>query len=69
MDQLEISDALRVMESDPSYVTEPAYRANTLLWPDNLISFVDCHLAYLKAHPATNPNHYLSNLRLMLRKS
>ncbi|MEI6751015.1 MAG: hypothetical protein WCK69_00480 [Candidatus Saccharibacteria bacterium] len=69
MDQLEISDALQAMESDPFLVTESAYRANTLLWPDNLISFVDCHLAYLKSHPSTNPSHYLSNLRLMLRKS
>jgi hypothetical protein len=25
-------------------------------------------MAYLKARPATNPQHYLSNLRLMLRK-
>ncbi len=68
MDESELVDALEIMEADPRLVTESAYRANTAIWPKNRISFVDSHIAYLKAHPTTNPRHYLSNLRLMLRK-
>jgi len=67
MEELDILSALKVMETDQSLVTKSAYRANSDLWPGNRISFVDAHLAYLKSHPAVNPAHYLSNLRLMLR--
>lgn len=31
------------------------------------IQFVDKHLDYLSKHPQVNPNHYLSNLKLMTR--
>jgi hypothetical protein len=31
------------------------------------ILFVDKHLDYLSKHPQVNPNHYLSNLKLMTR--
>ena len=68
MEEVEVIEALKRMESDPNLVTKSAYRANTIIWPDNRISFVESHLAYLKAHPNTNPRHYISNLRLMLRK-
>lgn len=68
MEETEILAALRLLEDDPAFVTKSAYRANAELWPNNRISFVDCHLIYLKAHPALNPKHYLSNLKLMLRK-
>lgn len=69
MDETEILTALKAMESDKNLVTKSAYRANAELWPGHRISFVDAHLAYLKSHPAMNPRHYLSNLRLMLRKT
>lgn len=68
MDDTTILTALETMQGDPSLVTKSAYRANAELWPGNRISFIDAHLAYLKTHPAVNPSHYLSNLRLMLRK-
>lgn len=68
MEETEILDALRSLEKDPAFVTKSAYRANAELWPNNRISFVDCHLIYLKAHPMLDPRHYLSNLKLMLRK-
>ena len=67
MEETDILTALQAMETDKSLVTKSAYRANSDLWPGNRISFVDSHLAYLKSHPAVNPAHYLSNLRLMLR--
>ena len=68
MEETEIVAVLRALENDPAFVTKSAYRANTLLWPNNRISFVDSHLMYLKAHPVLEPRHYISNLRLMLRK-
>lgn len=63
----EIVNKLQIMEQDPNLVTKSAYRANTVLWPDNVIPFVDSHLEYLKSHKTVVPSYYLSNLRLMLR--
>ncbi len=67
MEELEIRQALHVMELDETLSTESSYSANTTLWPDNRISFTEKHIAYLKARPALNPRHYLSNLRLMIK--
>lgn len=64
----EIIDKLKAMESDPNLVTKSAYRANVDLWPDHIIPFVESHMEYLKSHKTVVPSHYLSNLRLMLRK-
>jgi len=64
----EILAALKDMVLDPSMITRPGFRANTQLWPDNKIPFTEAHLTYLKNHPDLNPQHYLSNLRLMIRK-
>jgi len=69
MEEEEIRVALQVIEANPVLVTNSAFRANTEKWPNNTISFVENHLAYLKLHPKTNPQHYLSNLRLILRKN
>lgn len=66
---LEAARVLRLMVEDASYNTEPSYSANTGLYPDNLIPFMDKHMNYLCSHPATNPRLYLSNLRLMTRLS
>lgn len=68
MEEVDITTKLQEMETDKSLVTKSAYRANGELWPGNRISFVQTHLVYLKGHPSVNPRHYLSNLRLMLRK-
>lgn len=64
----EILDALRLMEANSLYITKPVYRGNIEKWPNNQISFIDFHINYLKVHPALNPYHYLSNLRLTLKK-
>lgn len=68
MSEAEIMEELLIMESDPSCKTEPAYRANITLWPDNQITFSANHLQYLKSHPNLNPRHYLANLRLMIKQ-
>ena len=68
MPEDEIAQALKDMVSDPKMITKSSFRANAILWPNNKISFVEAHLMYLKSHPTLNPEHYLSNLRLMIRK-
>lgn len=63
----EIEAALLDMELDNAYNTESVYNPNTILYPNNKMSFKDKHLAYLKSNKATNPEQYLSNLKLMTK--
>lgn len=70
-ERLEAADAankLRAMLTDATLNTSPSYSANTGLYPDHQIPFVNKHMAYLRDHPKLDVEHYLSNLRLMLRK-
>ncbi len=57
---------LAAMVQDESFNTESSYSANSTLYPDNIIPFVDKHMQYLRSH-ATDPQQYVSNLRLMTR--
>jgi hypothetical protein len=68
MTEAEIKAALEQLEADPDFITKSAYRANAQQWPDNVIPFVEVHLQYLKEHPKLNPEHYLSNLKLRIRR-
>jgi len=63
----EFEQLLKVMTKDSAFSTGPSYSANSKLYPDNLIPFVNKHMEYLRTHPSTNPYHYLSNLRLITR--
>lgn len=62
-----IALTLKNMALDEAYNTDSSYSANSELYPDNLIPFVAKHMSYLNAHPSTDPQHYISNLRLMTR--
>jgi hypothetical protein len=62
-----IQETLRHMEHDTAFNTEACYSADTVNHPDSQISFADKHIKYLRSHPQVNPQHYLSNLRLMTR--
>ena len=64
----EFVEALKKMALDTTYTTADSYSSDSVLHPDNLISFVDKHVEYVLSHPGTNPEHYVSNLRLMTRK-
>lgn len=64
---LEVEKSLKQMAIDSRYNTESSYSPNAALYPDNLMSFVDKHKAYLNAHPALNADIYLANLRLMTK--
>jgi hypothetical protein len=64
---LEFEEALKEMAANHAYNTEPSYSANSELYPNNRIPFVDKHMEYIRSHPKTDPQHYLANLRLMMR--
>ena len=63
----EVERTLISMALDKAYNTEASYSANIETYPNHQIPFVDKHMNYLRAHPATDPTQYLSNLRLMTR--
>ncbi len=64
---LEFERALKEMALDNAFNTDPSFSANSELYPDKLIPFVNKHMEYLRTHPSVDPQHYLSNLRLMTR--
>ena len=68
MDETQLTETLQAMQDDPSFITQTGYRANIALWPENTITFIDTHLAYLRAHPKVDSHTYISNLKLRLRK-
>lgn len=54
---------LTVMEKDPRYNTLGSYSAKLA----HDMPFVKRHMKYLSEHPKLNPDHYLSNLKLMTK--
>lgn len=63
-------DIIRILEemmANSSYNTVSIYNANSLLYPDNRMSFVAKHVSYLNAHPNLDPKTYIANLQLMTR--
>lgn len=64
---IEAKQVLKAMALDATYNTQSSYNSNDTLYPGHQMSFVDKHMSYLRAHPATDPTQYLSNLRLMTR--
>lgn len=63
----EIKQKLKKIALDDTYNTQPTFSADSNQYPDNLMPFVDKHMNYLLMHPSTNPEQYLSNLRLKTR--
>ncbi|MEO8862813.1 MAG: hypothetical protein ABI354_00620 [Candidatus Saccharimonadales bacterium] len=59
--------ALERMEQNEKMLTKDGYSSNSELHPDNTVSFVDKHIAYLMNHPKVDPDHYMANLRIMLK--
>lgn len=63
----EVKQMLKDMVKDKGYNTDSSYSANSDLYPDSQIPFVDKHVNYINNHPSLDPHHYLANLRLMTR--
>lgn len=66
MDSDAIHDILDSMESDSSLDTKSRPSKGVISSAD-LLSFRELHLLYLKEHPKVNPEHYLSNLKAMIK--
>jgi len=58
-----IRENLTKMMDDPEFNTVSTYSPTSV----ERMLFVDKHMKYLSQHPNLNPDHYLSNLRLMTR--
>ena len=62
IDEEEIRQTLIDMETNLGLKTEAGVTLD-----DSPISFQEKHMAYLRTHPKVNPEHYLANLRTMLK--
>lgn len=60
-------EALKEMDANNNYSTESSYSANTELYSNNRISFIDKHMIYMRNHPSIDPRQYIANLRLMTK--
>lgn len=67
MEESKIVQELQAMLEDDSFRTLPGYSIDTDAYPNGTVPFVEAHIRYLLKHPNTDPAHYLSNLRLMLK--
>lgn len=66
LDAAQIDEILHDMEQDATMNTRPLY-VKSELSPDQTISFYKRHTDYLNGHPKVNPEHYLANLRTMIK--
>lgn len=64
---LKVRRELEQMVSSGLYNTESSYSANSLLYPDMQIPFVEKHMIYLVNHPNLEASKYLANIKLMSR--
>lgn len=64
-----VREKLLAMQQDPQFTTQASsFSPDSDLYPDGQIPFVDKHIAYLMKYPKLDPDQYLANLKLMLRK-
>lgn len=63
----EVKQMLKDMVKDVTYNTDSTYSANSEMYPNSQIPFVDKHVNYINTHPSLDPYHYVANLRLMTR--
>lgn len=66
-EEQEVREALRQMVLSSSYNTSPGYTADSVVYPDGLMPFVDKHMRYLDVYPKLDANVYLANLRMKTR--
>jgi hypothetical protein len=65
--EAEIRKTLQIMYEDDSYLTTSGYSIDSKTYPNNKVPFVESHIKYLKSHPQVDPQHYIGNLRIMLK--
>lgn len=64
----EAEKRLQQLQEDPGMKTPGRYSPSASDWPNNELPFVELHMAYLRKNKHVDPEHYLSNLRLMIRR-
>lgn len=64
-----IKELLLFIDASDDYYSSPSYSPNTETYGDNLIPFVEKHMAYIRSHPSVNAMQYVSNLKIVSRKS
>jgi hypothetical protein len=62
-----VQHELQLMDGDSAFNTNPSYSANTKLYANNSVTFVQKHMTYLNNNPQVDAVMYLSNLRLITR--
>lgn len=62
-----IADQLQALEDDPSMNTIGTYSPNAIEHPGQIRPFTEVHLEYLRKNKHVNPEHYISNLKIMLK--
>lgn len=64
-----VREKLLHMQHDPQLVIQAtSFSSDTVHYPDGQIPFVEKHMAYLMQYPKLDPDQYLANLRLKLKK-
>ncbi len=64
----QIREELKQLALNNAHNTVASYSADSNNYPDNLMPFIDKHIKYLSEHQNIDPQHYLSNLRLITRR-
>ena len=64
----EITAKLEEFLANPNMVTKSMYSPTAGEYPGGQLPFVEIHLAYLRKHHQVNPEHYLSNLAIMINR-
>ena len=59
----DILEQLEAMSQSETYITKESY----IPYSESLISFVNKHQEFIRKHPNTNAQHYVSNLKIMCR--
>ena len=68
LDENELVVKLKELEQDPTMKTESVYSPSATEDSQSKLSFTERHLTYLRKNRHVNPDHYLSNLALMIKK-
>ena len=69
LEEAKIRLKLQAIEDDPMlYDVKSSYSSDSEKYPDHKMPFSDKHYNYLLSHPDVDPEQYLANLRLMLRR-
>lgn len=68
LNEQEVTEKLKLLEADPSMQTNDTYSPAAGEFNGSRMPFVDRHLLYLRKHKNVDPDQYISNLAMMIKK-